>query len=68
MRYILLSILLACTPSSPGPSGYCCKTCGSASKACGDSCIANDKQCNKPAGCACEANALDIPATPTTGP
>jgi len=32
----------------------CCMTCGATSKACGDSCIALDKQCHKgPGGCAC---------------
>lgn len=37
-------------PSNSSPS--CCKVC-SAGKACGDSCIAKDKSCNKPPGCAC---------------
>lgn len=32
----------------------CCKTCRSG-KACGDSCIARDKTCTKPPGCACDA-------------
>lgn len=32
----------------------CCRTCGMTTKACGDSCIARDKQCHKgPGGCAC---------------
>jgi hypothetical protein len=31
----------------------CCKTCRKG-KACGDSCIARDKQCHKPPGCACD--------------
>lgn len=30
----------------------CCKVCKKG-KACGDSCIARDKQCQKPTGCAC---------------
>lgn len=30
----------------------CCKICGKG-KACGDSCIARNKTCHKPAGCAC---------------
>jgi hypothetical protein len=34
--------------------GYqCCKTC-KAGKACGDSCIAADKECKKGPGCACD--------------
>jgi hypothetical protein len=32
----------------------CCKTCRKG-KACGDSCIARDKTCTKPPGCACDA-------------
>lgn len=32
----------------------CCKTCRKG-KACGDSCIAADKTCHKPRGCACDA-------------
>jgi hypothetical protein len=31
----------------------CCKICRKG-KACGDSCIARDKKCNKPPGCACD--------------
>lgn len=31
----------------------CCKTCHKG-KACGDSCISKEKQCNKPPGCACD--------------
>lgn len=30
----------------------CCKVCKKG-KACGDSCIARDKACSKPKGCAC---------------
>ncbi len=34
-------------------SGYaCCKVCKKG-KACGDSCIARDKECHKGKGCAC---------------
>lgn len=40
---------------APGPQSSCCKIC-SKSKACGDSCIAQDKTCNVGAGCACNAN------------
>jgi competence protein ComEC len=32
----------------------CCRVC-STGKACGNSCIARDRQCHKPAGCACNA-------------
>ena len=31
----------------------CCKICKKG-KACGDSCIARDKKCHKPPGCACD--------------
>ena len=31
----------------------CCKICRKG-KACGDSCIARDKKCYKPPGCACD--------------
>lgn len=31
----------------------CCKTC-TTGKACGDSCIAKNKDCHQPAGCACD--------------
>ena len=31
----------------------CCKICRKG-KACGDSCIARDKDCHKPPGCACD--------------
>ena len=31
----------------------CCKICRKG-KACGDSCIARDKKCNEPPGCACD--------------
>lgn len=31
----------------------CCKVC-KAGKACGDSCIARDKECHKGKGCACD--------------
>lgn len=50
-------IALPPTPVPPPPStgGGCCKTC-SAGKACGDSCISKDKNCNKGPGCACNAS------------
>lgn len=31
----------------------CCRICKKG-KVCGDSCIARDKKCNKPRGCACD--------------
>ncbi len=40
--------------ASAGTFGYaCCKVCKKG-KACGDSCIARDKQCHQPRGCACD--------------
>lgn len=33
--------------------GECCKVCHK-SKACGNSCIARDKTCHQPPGCACD--------------
>lgn len=38
---------------APAPAA-CCKVCGSTSKACGDSCISNNKTCHKGPGCACD--------------
>jgi hypothetical protein len=35
----------------------CCKICRKG-KACGDSCISRDKDCNKPPGCACNESDL----------
>lgn len=32
----------------------CCKVC-TKGKACGNSCIAKDKKCHQPPGCACDA-------------
>lgn len=32
---------------------FCCKKCKK-SKACGDTCIAKDRNCTKPPGCACD--------------
>lgn len=40
----------ACSDST-GP-GQCCRVCTN-SKACGDGCIALNKQCTKKRGCAC---------------
>jgi len=38
-------------PVAP-PSQTCCKIC-TTGKACGDSCISQDKTCHQPPGCAC---------------
>jgi len=38
----------------------CCKTCHKG-KACGDSCIARDKECTLPKGCACDEHDEDGP-------
>ena len=40
----------------------CCKICKKG-KACGDSCISRDKDCNKPPGCAC--NESDLASGPS---
>lgn len=42
-------------PYEPPPADQleCCKTCHKG-KACGDSCIAREKECHKPPGCACD--------------
>lgn len=37
---------------APTPPRTCCRTC-STGKPCGDGCIARDKTCNQPRGCAC---------------
>lgn len=37
-------------PAAPGVE--CCRTCRSG-KACGNTCIAAERSCNKPPGCAC---------------
>ncbi|WP_265588010.1 hypothetical protein [Sphingomicrobium arenosum] len=61
MKYFLTALALAMAPASTLPAcaagfnaevGACCKTCRKG-KACGDSCIARNKTCHKPAGCAC---------------
>lgn len=40
-------------PTTPPPSSVCCRVC-TTGKACGNSCIARDKTCNSPPGCACD--------------
>jgi competence protein ComEC len=44
------------TPTPPSVQG-CCRIC-TAGKACGDSCIAKNKNCNVGPGCACNASRL----------
>lgn len=39
-------------PSSPAPS-RCCRTCHSG-RACGNTCIAANRECHTPPGCACD--------------
>ncbi len=56
-------LLLGAQPPSPGTATAtqpavrvaeeCCKICHKG-KACGDTCIARDKDCHKPPGCACD--------------
>lgn len=42
------------TPADPACAApACCRTCKSG-KPCGDGCIAKDKHCDKPKGCACQ--------------
>jgi beta-lactamase superfamily II metal-dependent hydrolase len=40
--------------AQPATSPTCCRIC-TAGKACGNGCIARDRQCHQPAGCACNA-------------
>ena len=61
-------VLIAAASLAVGPASFtcaspawaaagfaaCCKVC-SKGKACGDSCIARDKECHKGKGCACDA-------------
>lgn len=59
MRIFLAALaLMALTPITAAEplcaeGVACCKRC-KAGKPCGDSCIAADKVCNKPVGCACQ--------------
>lgn len=57
MKALIASAALALATLVPASgevclAAGCCKTC-SKGKACGDSCIARDKPCAKPKGCAC---------------
>jgi hypothetical protein len=40
-------------PAAPSPREECCKIC-SKGKACGNTCIARDKECRVGPGCACD--------------
>lgn len=42
-------------PQATEYAAECCKVCRKG-KACGNSCIARDKQCHQPSGCACDSN------------
>ena len=42
------------TPAPEEEPPVCCKTCRKG-KACGDTCIARDKDCTSPKGCACDS-------------
>ncbi len=62
MRIVSLAMLSACLLVGPttlpvcaaDAAGLaCCKICRKG-KACGDSCIAVDRECHKPRGCACD--------------
>lgn len=60
MRYLLLAAMLVIGPANVNPcnaafaaSVACCKVC-SKGKACGNSCIARNKTCHQPRGCACD--------------
>ncbi len=46
---------VSCASPVYAASGFaaCCKVCKKG-KACGDSCIARDKECHKGEGCACD--------------
>lgn len=54
LRIGYLIILLVATASlgSCSEEENCCKTC-TVGKACGDSCIAKEKDCDEGVGCAC---------------
>lgn len=58
LRLPAILIVLFLSASAPmmtscdDSTGVCCRVCREG-KACGDSCIAKDKQCNAGPGCAC---------------
>jgi hypothetical protein len=41
-------------PEASEPTGECCRTCHKG-KACGDTCVARDRECTVAPGCACDA-------------
>lgn len=49
------SAVIPCSAAAfaASPTSACCKVCKKG-KACGDSCISQDKQCHKGPGCACD--------------
>ena len=57
------SAIVATTPAVSAPTAetapacdplsYCCKVCRKG-KACGNTCIARDRNCTQPPGCACD--------------
>ena len=47
-------------PPPPPPPPTCCRVC-TTGKACGNSCIAADRNCNQPPGCACNGRVVDDP-------
>lgn len=50
----IVPLLVAIQGAAPAcAAGACCKTCH-AGKACGNSCIARDRKCSAPLGCACD--------------
>lgn len=61
MRHLLAAIALlfiapvaADVPLCGSAQAFsCCKVCGKG-KACGNTCIAKDKNCHQPPGCACD--------------
>lgn len=58
MKFLIVAALLAVGPISADPcvaAGTCCKIC-TKGKACGDTCIAANKKCHQPKGCACDAH------------
>lgn len=58
MKFLMMALTLALAAPLTGAAPLCaaegcCKVC-KAGKPCGDSCIAKDKHCDKPKGCACQ--------------
>lgn len=55
--FLIVALAFIGPQSAPAPvvtpDGGCCKVCHKG-KACGDSCIAQDRECRQPPGCACD--------------